>query len=143
MITAVSFSTIAHSTEDLTKVQRAITNLMPESARATLSVTAAEARGHHGNLITVLSAETRDKALAGETASFLMRLLPPADRMNIRDHIDIYYDGHSSLFLRVDKQSSYLGNPRLSSSDDVIRVKISFQVRGQGLEAVLKLLELA
>jgi RNA binding exosome subunit len=72
-----------------------------------------------------------------------MRLLPAADRMGIRDHIDIYYDGHSSLFLRVDKQSSYLGNPRLSSSDDVIRVKIGFLVRGKGLEAVLKLFELA
>jgi len=55
-----------------------------------------------------------------------MRLIPVADRLRIRDQLDLFYDGRSTLFLRLDKQNAFLREARLSSGDDVIRVKISF-----------------
>jgi len=124
-IVGISYSTIAHSTEDPLKVERAILSLLPESMRATRQPSVAEASGHHGNPIRVLSLELRGKSEPDEAFGYLLRLLPVADRLMIRDQIMTYWDGRSTVFLRLEKQSCYAGQPRLSSSDDVIRVKIS------------------
>lgn len=126
MITAISFSTIAHSTEDISKVETAILNLLPDSMRRSQTVSAEEVTGHHGNPIWLLTLSVREKVSAGEISEYLMRLIPVADRLRIRDQLDLYYDGRSTLFLRLDKQNAFLREARLSSSDDVIRVKISF-----------------
>jgi len=143
MITGVSFSTIAHATEDLSKVKSAILNLVPESARSACQINAAEAKGHHGNPITVLTLEIRDKDRAKEIVDYIVRLLPVGDRLRIRDQIDLYYDGRSALFLRVDKQTSFLRTPRLSLSDDVIRIKISLIERKGDVASVLKIFDLS
>ncbi|MGA2574193.1 MAG: RNA-binding domain-containing protein [Candidatus Methanomethylicaceae archaeon] len=126
MITAISFSTIAHSTEDISKVETAILNLLPDSMRRSQTVSAQEVVGHHGNPIWLVALGVREKASAGEISEYIMRLIPVADRLRIRDQLDLFYDGRSTLFLRLDKQNAFLREARLSSGDDVIRVKISF-----------------
>jgi hypothetical protein len=143
MITGVSLSTIAHSTEDVSKVRDAISNLVPETVRGVVRINATEAKGHHGNPITVLSIDTRGKEGAREITEHIMRLLPLGDKIRIKDQIDLYYDGRSAFFLRLDKQSAFLGSPRISTSDDVIRIKINFISRRNDLAAVLRLLGLA
>jgi hypothetical protein len=143
MITGISFSTIAHATEDLSKVNSALLNLVPESVRSACQINAVEAKGHHGNPIIVLTLEVRDKNRAKEIVDYIVRLLPVGDRIRIRDQIDLYYDGRSTLFLRVDKQTSFLRAPRLSLSDDVIRIKISLMERKGDVASVLKIFDLS
>lgn len=143
MITGISISTIAHATEDLSKVKSAILNMVPESARGACQINAAEAKGHHGNPITVLTLEVREKRQAKEIVGYIVRLLPVWDRLRIRDQMDLYYDGRSSLFLRVDKQTALLRSPRLSLSDDVIRIKISLIGRKGDVASVLKIFDLS
>jgi len=144
LIAGVSLSTIAHSTEDVSKVKRALSSLLPEAERVSVSIEASVAKGHYGNEITVLSLEARRDA-AKDVVDHILRLLPVGDRIRIRDRIDLYYDGHSALFLRLDKQSTFLGTPRISERDDVIRVKVSVLSREakERLPAILKLLDLA
>lgn len=141
-VSGTSYSTIAHSTEDPAKVGRAILSLLPESMRRAQQPSTAEAVGHHGNLIRVMSLEVRGKADATEAFEYLLRLLPMADRLMIRDQIMTYWDGRSTVFLRLDKQSCYAGQPRLSNSDDVIRVKISLLGGKHDAASVLDAFEL-
>ncbi|MBM5805566.1 MAG: hypothetical protein FJZ49_05870 [Candidatus Verstraetearchaeota archaeon] len=143
MITGISLSTIAHATEDLSKVNSAVLNLVPESVRSACQINAADAKGHHGNPITVLTLEVLDKDRAKEIVGYIVRLLPVGDRIRIRDQIDLYYDGRSTLFLRVDKQTSLLRAPRLSFSDDVIRIKIRLMGRKGDVVSVLKIFDLS
>ena len=141
-ISGISHSTIAHSTEDTLKVGRALLYLLPESMRSVRQPSIAEATGHHGNLIRVLSLEIRWKAEPTEAFEYLLRLLPMADRLMIRDQIMTYWDGRSTVFLRLDKQSCYAGQPRLSNSDDVVRVKISLLGGKHDVASVLDAFEL-
>jgi len=124
-VSGISYSTIAHSTEDTSKVGRAILSLLPETMRSAKQPSIADATGHHGNPIRVMSLELKGKTESTEAFEFLLRMLPMADRLMIRDQIMTYWDGRSNVFLRLDKQSCYAGQPRLSNSDDVIRVKVS------------------
>jgi hypothetical protein len=141
-ISGISLSTIAHSTEDVSKVETAMKNLLPESVRSSLPITISEARGHHGNPISVLSLEIHDRDASKETADYILRLIPAGDKMRIRDRMDLYYDGRSSIFLRLDKQSAFQRSPRLSESDDVIRIRIASQGGKGSLSTMLKLFEL-
>jgi RNA binding exosome subunit len=77
-----------------------------------------------------------------EAFEYLLRLLPMADRLMIRDQIMIYWDGRSTVFLRLDKQSCLAGQPRLSTADDVIRVKISLLGGRHDAASVLDAFEL-
>jgi RNA binding exosome subunit len=141
-VSGVSYSTIAHSTEDIAKVGRAILALLPETLRRARQPSIAEATGHHGNPIRILSLDVRGKVEPTEAFEYLLRLLPMADRLMIRDQIMAYWDGRSTVFLRLDKQSCYAGQPRLSNSDDVIRVKISLLAGKHDAASVLDAFEL-
>ncbi len=136
MITGLSLSTIAHSTEDQSKVRAALLNLVPAELRV-LHVSSAEAEGHHGNPIVLLSLEIRDRDAAKDAVDYLLRLLPVSDRLRIRDNIDRLYDGRSAVFLRIDKQTAFLNEPRLSDSDDVVKVKVSLSIKKEDIAAVL------
>jgi RNA binding exosome subunit len=89
-----------------------------------------------------MSLELRGKTESTEAFEFLLRMLPMADRLMIRDQIMTYWDGRSNVFLRLDKQSCYAGQPRLSNSDDVIRVKVSLLGGKHDAASVLDAFEL-
>jgi hypothetical protein len=141
-ISSISYSTIAHSTEDLGKVGHAILALLPESMRSAHQPSVSEASGHHGNPIHLLSLEIRGKSEPTEAFEFLLRMLPMADRLIMRDQIVMYWDAKSSVFLRLDKQSCFTGQPRLSTADDVVRVKISLLGGRHNAASVLDAFEL-
>ncbi|MGC8936304.1 MAG: RNA-binding domain-containing protein [Candidatus Methanomethylicaceae archaeon] len=127
MISSLSFSTIAHATEDPDRVKSAILNLIPKDIRTSITINQTSAKGHHGNPITLLTVEVNDPDFARSIFDHIKRSLSEAELSMIRDQIDLYYDGRSSIFLRFDKQSAYLGSLRTSLSDDVIKVRINLK----------------
>ena len=142
MIKGISLSTLAQATEDLSRVKGAMLNMVSESFRGACQINSVDAKGHYGNPIIVLTLEVQDKQRAKEIVDYIVRLLPVGDRISIRDQINIHYDGRSTLFLRVDKQTAFLRAPRLSISNDVIRIKISLIERKGDLTSVLKIFDL-
>ncbi|HRR54225.1 MAG TPA: RNA-binding domain-containing protein [Candidatus Methanomethylicus sp.] len=143
MIRAVYFSTIAHSTEDESKVRAAIAGLAPQQLRSSLPITSSAAQGHHGNPIFLIQAVVDDKKVAREIVDYLLKMLPVGDRLRMRDRILTFYDGQSNVFLRLSKQMAFLGVARLSDEDDVIRVRIGINVRKNDLSSVLEALALS
>uniref|UniRef100_A0A7C3IS66 Exosome protein n=1 Tax=Candidatus Methanomethylicus mesodigestus TaxID=1867258 RepID=A0A7C3IS66_9CREN len=143
MIRSFSASAISHSTEDPSKVRSALLNLFPPDLRGNLEVTFSEAKGHHGNEISLMSVDLPIKEAAAKTVEYILNSLPPPDRMQIRDRIGTLFDGKSSVYLRLDKQLAYRGALRIAEGDDTLKVRIGiFMLRG-GIEATLKALSLA
>lgn len=125
MISSLSLSAISHATEDPEKVKTAILNLAPKQVRSSIKVNLSSAKGHHGNPITLFSADIDDPESTKKIINHVVRSLSEAELSHIRDQFSFYYDGHSSIFLRFDKQSAYLGSLRLSTSDDVVKLRIN------------------
>ncbi|MBC7120692.1 MAG: hypothetical protein H5T33_03820 [Candidatus Methanosuratus sp.] len=140
MISKVSMSLICHATEDPRKVEQALLNLLPEGMRGSAQIKYTIARGHHGNEIRVASLE-EEGTRAKDAVDYMTKLLPPGDLLRLRDEIDRFFDSRSALFIRFEKQKAYAGSLRLSESDDIIRVKISLQLR-KGEDTKSRLLEI-
>ncbi|MCX8181627.1 MAG: hypothetical protein N3D12_00755 [Candidatus Methanomethyliaceae archaeon] len=129
MISSLSFSAIAHATEDPEKVKKAMLNLLPKDLRTSITISQTAAKGHHGNPITLLNFDINEPESAKATFNYIICSLPDVEVSQIRSQLNLYYDGRSAIFLRIDKQSAYLGSLRLSLSDDVIKLRVNF-VRG-------------
>jgi RNA binding exosome subunit len=126
----------------LSKVYAAVLNLLPETMRGTQVLGTAEAKGHHGNEITLITLEICDKEQAQNAVGYLIRSLPVGDRLRIRDRIHMFFDGRSTIFFRVDKQQAFLNTVRLSDSDDIIKIKISILSWKADITSVLKMFDL-
>lgn len=142
MISKVSMSLICHATEDQSKVEQALLNLLPEGIRSSAQVNYTLAKGHHGNEIRIASLVEEGSA-AKDVVDYITKLLPPGDLLRLRDEMDRYFDSRSTFFLRLDKQKAFTGSLRLSESDDIIRVKISVQLRKGEQSKLFQLLNLA
>jgi len=104
-----------HSTEDLEKVKRAMTNVLGD---VELKVTSTE--GHHGNSILLLAATVKDM---DDIAKFFSRL-GPNGRDTILETLESRLDDSCNLFVRLDKQAALREDARLASGDDVISIRI-------------------
>ena len=104
-----------HSTEDLEKVKRAMTNALGD---VELKVTSTE--GHHGNPILLLVATVTDM---DDIAEFFSRLGPDG-RDTILETLGSRLDDSCNLFVRLDKQEAFREDMLLASGDDVISIRI-------------------
>jgi len=124
----VEIATHCHATEDLEKVKHAILNLLPEDLRKRIDIKYQELRGYYGNPIIRLNITIRGRE-ALDVAKYILSCLPPHDRRYLIYSIDQRYDKHSNkLYIRLNKQDSYLGTPTLYDGSDVIRVVFSFSI---------------
>jgi len=134
-IQSVEISTIAHATEDISKVENALRRL-----GITVPFTRRNLEGHHGNLIVKVDARLSHKD-AGRFAESLIKLLSRTERLQIQRDLTLHSDDEGNLYIRLDKQRLFLGEVRLSEEDPV-RVKIKFnRLLGESKRAMTVLLE--
>ncbi len=126
---------ISHATEDFDKVISALANtlgLKEDEIRKSMKVVKAE--GHHGNPIILVSVELKGKK-ADKVARSIFQRLEDIEWEILKRGLKERSEG-AKLFLRFDKQEAYMGNLRLNSGSDVIRILITFdkKVSGEELE---------
>jgi RNA-binding protein len=124
---AVRISSIAHATEDTSKVLSAISNLYPSTLSRKLETT--RTKGHFGNEIRMFRLEARN---VSQTESFLRSILSKlsrGDQQTLWEELDEHLDPSGSLHLRFDKQDAFRGVLALGDSDP-IKVEVSFESRG-------------
>jgi RNA binding exosome subunit len=116
----------AHSraTEVIERVQTAVLNLFPESVQESAQIDIETTEGHRQTRIVVLSAVLEDKSSCESTLSFIAERLSETDRLAIIRSLPLRLDDQCILFLRIDKQESFLGRIQLAKDPDVISVKI-------------------
>lgn len=106
---------LCHATEDLEKVELAMNN-----ALGPVELNLRSTEGHHGNPLTIIEA-----VIDGEREiSEFFQGLRVEDIEAIAGSLASRVDGGCNLFIRLDKQSAFLGDLRLATNDDVVSIRV-------------------
>jgi RNA binding exosome subunit len=125
VVQSIEVSTIAHATDDLDKVQAALTRLFPDSLRGRQLFTRRYLEGHYGNPIATFEAHLTEARDVDEFKVFFLKQLSAVDKMSIAKDLDRHTDDDGNLYIRIDKQRLFRGSVRLGQ-DDPIRVRMKF-----------------
>jgi len=141
-IHSVEISTIAHATDDLEKVQRALNHILPDSLLSRQVFNRRRMEGHHGNPIVTFEAKlTKSHDVADFTEHFLQQLAKN-DRLKVERDLDLHSDEDGNLFIRLNKQRAYLGAMELGD-EDPIRVRLKFnKLKGEAKTLMRQILEM-
>ena len=121
----IDIRVFAHATEDLDKVLTAARNIIPSDLVDTVTFNKTGLTGHHGNPITLFEARVKERNLVNSIFGKLCSGLRILDKEVLTDEINQHLD-KGNLYMRLDKQSAYLNELRLGSTDP-IHVRIHFK----------------
>jgi RNA binding exosome subunit len=123
------FRVFCHATEDEAKVIQAL-----KFASGADEITREVTEGYHGNPIIILEVFIKERR---RSRDFFIKL----DAMEIQELIDSLQkrmDDDCNLYLRLDKQEAYLGNLKMTTSDDAIAVRAKVESYPKKLETAIK-----
>ena len=124
-IAYVTIRVFSHATEDPQKVQTAIRNTLPEILQTQLVFTQTSLTGHHGNPIVIHEAKLTDRQSLPAVLDKFAAELSSLDKAQLNEELRLHIEKHN-LYLRLDKQSAFLGKIKLGSVDP-IHFKIHFK----------------
>ncbi|MEM3640327.1 MAG: RNA-binding domain-containing protein [Candidatus Bathyarchaeia archaeon] len=114
----IDIRVFTHSTEDEAKVLSAVYNTLPKELAEKITFKKTNLTGHYGNPITLFEAKIKEK---NDVKTFFEKLasnLSSVDKETLNSKIEQHLD-KKSLYLRLDKQSAYLGELKLCSTDPI------------------------
>ena len=115
----------AHATEDVDKVLNAVHNTLPAEVIENVVIKRTNLTGHHGNPIFLLETRIKEKNAVQAVFEKLSSALSILDKEQLSGEIKEHLD-KGNLYLRLDKQSAYLNEIKLSRADP-IHLCIHFQ----------------
>lgn len=117
-IAYIDLRVFAHATEDLDRVLRAVRNTLPLESADTVTFKKTVLTGHHGNPITLFEARIKNKKVARAFLEKLASGLSIVDKQALNSEITQHLE-NGNLYIRLDKQSAYLAELRLGSTDPI------------------------
>jgi RNA-binding protein len=124
----VDLRVFAHATEDPERVLIAVRNLLPSESVDSVVFKRSVLSGHHGNPIVLFEARVKDRKLVQAVFAKLCSGLGLMDKEVLAGEILGHLE-RGNLYLRLDKQSAFLGGVRLGSVDPV-HVRVHFKKHG-------------
>lgn len=124
-IAYIDVRVFAHSTEDVEKVLSAVRNVLPTEFVDKVAFKKTGLTGHYGNPITLFEAKIKEKNVMKAFFEKLASGLSSLDKETLNSEIEQHLD-KGSLYIRLDKQSAYLNELKLCSSDP-IHLRIHFK----------------
>jgi hypothetical protein len=124
-IAYIELRVFSHATEDQQKVEIAVRNTLPEKLSSEVAFTNTPLAGHYGNPILLLETKLADKAQLPLSLEKIASSLSALDKERLSTELGQHIE-KNNLYLRLDKQSAFLGNLRLTSNDP-IHFKIHFK----------------
>ena len=115
----------AHATEDEEKVLAAVRHTLPQELGENAIFQKKSLVGHHGNPIFLFEAKLTEKQALPLFLEKIAKHLSSLDKDTLEREMKLHMEKRN-LFLRFDKQSAYVGELKLSSSDPV-HFKIHFR----------------
>lgn len=115
---AAEVNLVLHATEDSGKVLAAVEKAL---ALPATRFAGEESEGHFGNKILLLRANLPSRE-AGDLAARILLSLNSADRQQLADRMEEYFDEKGNLYLRLDKQRICQGKVSLAETD-AVRIK--------------------
>ncbi len=136
-IAYVEIRVFSHATEDLSRVETAVRNLLPDAVVETLAIKKTSLIGHHGNPIVLVEATLDDKSTLVSVLQKLGSALSSLDKAQLAEEIDKHIEKHN-LYLRFDKQNAFLGTIKTETVDP-IHVKVHFKnLAGQAVVELVR-----
>ncbi|MEM2781071.1 MAG: RNA-binding domain-containing protein [Candidatus Bathyarchaeia archaeon] len=114
----IEIRVFAHATEDEEKVLTAVRNTLPSHVAENLPFKRSSLAGHHGNPIVLFEAKIRDKNQARAFLQKLASSLSSLDKETLANEIEQHIE-KGCLYLRLDKQSAYLNEIKLCTTDPI------------------------
>lgn len=124
-VQSVEISAIAHATDDLEKVQVALTTILPESLKGRQLFTRRYLEGHYRNPITTFEARLTKPADVEVFTSNFFRQLSKSEKLRIERDLALHSDPEGNLYVRIDKQRAFRGIIELGE-EDPIRIRLKF-----------------
>jgi len=124
-IAYIDVRAFAHATEDTDKVLTAIQNTLPTELIETVNIARTTLEGHHGNPITLYETRIKEKTTTQKVFEKISANLGIMDKELLSNEIQLHLE-KGNLYLRLDKQSAYLEETKLSQIDP-IRFRIHFK----------------
>jgi len=124
----VDLRVFAHATEDPERVLTAVRNVLPSESVDSVVFKRSSLAGHHGNPIVLFEARVKDRRLVQAVFAKLCSGLGLMDKQVLAGEISGHLE-RGNLYLRLDKQSAFLGEVRLGSVDPV-HVRVHFKKHG-------------
>lgn len=124
----VDLRVFAHATEDPERVLTAVRNVLPSESVDSVLFKRSSLAGHHGNPIVLFEARVKDRRLVQAVFAKLCSGLGLMDKQVLAGEISGHLE-RGNLYLRLDKQSAFLGEVRLGSVDPV-HVRVHFKKHG-------------
>ena len=114
----IDIRVFAHATEEVDKVLNAVRNILSPELIDIVAFKKTNLTGHHGNPIILFETRIKEKnavqTVFGRIASGLSTLDKELLNSEIKQHLD-----KGNLYIRLDKQSAYLNELKLSSADSI------------------------
>jgi hypothetical protein len=114
----IDIRVFAHATENLDKVLNAVRNVLPSELIDLITFKKSNLTGHHGNPITLFEARIKEKNAAQAVFEKICAGLSILDKELLNSKILQHLD-KANLYIRLDKQSAYLNELKLSSADPI------------------------
>jgi RNA-binding protein len=124
-IAYIELRVFSHATEDQQKVETAVRNTLPEKLASETLFTITELTGHYGNPISLLETKLTEKTVLPAALEKIASSLSALDKELLNTELSQHIE-KNNFYLRLDKQSAFLGNLRLMSYDP-IHFKIHFK----------------
>ncbi|MHA1939129.1 MAG: RNA-binding domain-containing protein [Candidatus Thorarchaeota archaeon] len=123
-ISRIEARAYSRGTEIIERVTEAVLNLYPEDLRDSIKITTESTESHRNTEIIIIHTFIENRQQCEHAFTLIVESLSKQDRRALRRTLSRRLDDQCVLFLRIDKQASYLGETRLASDSDVISVRV-------------------
>ena len=130
-IASIEIVTFSHATENTERVVKALKNLLPETILEEVEFGEEELTGYYGNPIKILRARVTEKGVINQIVALLASNLSSPDKLSLGQEMRLKGEKDRDLFIRLDKQATYLGKMQLSSRDP-IKIRFRFKLHPKG-----------
>jgi RNA binding exosome subunit len=123
-ISKIETRAYSRGTEIVERVTEAVLNLYPEDLRGSVGIEFESTESHRNTEIVVILASIEKRLQCEQTFTRIIESLSEKEKETLRRTLSRRLDEQCVLFLRIDKQASYLGETRLANDSDVISVRV-------------------
>jgi RNA binding exosome subunit len=123
----INLRVIAHSTEDQSRVLKALDFLLSDirgDSSINDFVETLDVDGHYGNSITIFSGQITRKSDSKAIVDIIRANMSDDDILRLRDEMPERLDDDQVFHLRIDKQAAFNEMVKLTSSADAITIKV-------------------
>ena len=132
-VTSFKARVMCYSTEDSTKVKRALRNVVGEDVQ----ITSKKTQGYYRDPIYVIECFSNNEKIVSRVFNRILAALGNRCWYFIKPGVEMTSREHGRVHIRLDKQEAYLGRIRLSDHD-AIKIEFSFKGRIEELEEAVR-----